>query len=260
MPYRVYEDFVAGINAGRSRVQPIFGNIPATTTATPFAASFISWQKIGYTRAFPTPLPGGVTGYVVTEVATGISGTAVGSVLVAKLVNFGNLDISGASGTWTDGSQMPTVTELGASVQVASSIMGVVTTSLNATPGTFTVTYVDQNGNAAEACAAITPTASTLAGSGGIIRLNSGDWGARDITTAARQAGTTPTGVITFYGLIPICMIPCHNTTAGVITKQNVLSGLMNAYRFGAGDTIGFFATGNASKGLMGHLTVLGDN
>jgi hypothetical protein len=75
-----------------------------------------------------------------------------------------------------------------------------VTTALGAGTPTYTVTYVDQNGNTAEAAAAQTIAASAIArrfpfaatvGNGWFIPLNSGDRGARALTNIALSAAST---------------------------------------------------------------------
>ena len=171
----------------------------------------------------------------------------------------GNLDIAGP--TFTAGSDMPTVTTLGQSRPLASALMIEVTTVLNATPGSYTVTYVDQDGNGAETTASVALTASAPVRTVGYAALNSTDWGVRSITTATRTGGTTPTGVITFYGIIPIAMYSVSPSTIGVCNSDNIMTSGVNVPRLAAGDVIGAFAFNNAAvKSLVGSLTIIGDD
>lgn len=158
----------------------------------------------------PSSLPSGVSGFIPTRF-TVTSSNNLGAIYLCRLVNLGSLNIS--TNTFTDGSAMPTVTELNTSRAMSGIVLIEVTTVLNATPGNLQITYVDQDGNTAESNTAQAFAASAAVGSIGVVTLNSGDTGVRDITNAQRTAGTTPTGVITLWGVIPLAIV--HNVATG---------------------------------------------
>lgn len=192
--------------ASHGRRQPIWGEQVTATTASILAGTpQISLQRVGRTKALPSSLPTGVAGFIPTRfTVSSATGTAL---WLVRLVDMGSLDIS--SNTFTDGSAMPTVTELNTSRALPGIVLVEVTTVLNATPGSLSITYTDQSGNTA-ANTAQAMTASSAVGSMGIVNFNAGDTGAVDITTAARTGGTTPTGVVKFWGVIPVAMV--YNT------------------------------------------------
>jgi hypothetical protein len=201
-------------------------------TATLVASQQVQMALNGQFRALPSPLPTGVTAYIPTRVFIGSS--VAGEVLWCRLVNLGSIDISPS--TFTDANAFPTYTELGdASVSESGVVFAEVTTVLNATPGSLAITYVDQNGNTAEATTAVALTASAAVGTGAFIALNAGDYAVRDITAAARTLGTTPTGVIKFWGVRPLIMTPV--TSLGG-TMENLLTSAFHPQRFAAGDQL----------------------
>jgi hypothetical protein len=177
--------------------------------------------------------------------------------LVAELINLGSLNIS--TNVFTDGSAMPTRTELNASNATASPIIAEITTALNATPGNVTVTYVDQDGNTAEATTAQALPVSGPIHDAGYIALNGQDWGARDITTATRTGGTTPTGTVKFWGLLPLALIS-STPVAQQAVKANLLTGDFNLSRLGAGATIGVFSNSSATRAMLGDVYFIGDS
>lgn len=93
-------------------------------------------------------------------------------------------------------------------------ISGEITTALSATAHTLTVTYVDQDGNTAEAAAAYSAPASAVAGRSPTVAgqwfvpLNSGDNGARYITNIAQSTTASVTGVTSWWIGHPIAMMP----------------------------------------------------
>lgn len=90
-----------------------------------------------------------------------------------------------------------------------------ITTALSATAHNVTVTYVDQDGNAAEAAAAYAAAVSAVAGrtntpaGSWFVTLNAGDTGARYLTNIAQSTITSVTGVSTFFVGHPLCIAPC---------------------------------------------------
>jgi hypothetical protein len=227
------------IGAGFGGMEPIWGIRPATTTAAFLTGGGITGQNGGGSTTLPVVT--GVTNFIPQRVDIGTSGVS-GNYLVAKLINLGSLtlgDGAGGASSWSAGSAMPTVTILGQSTPLASGVIAEVTTVLNAAPGTITVTYVDQDGNAGEATASLTPTNSSVVGSLALLRLNSPDVAVRSISTGARAAGTNPSGVIKFWGLIPISI--CLNFGATHQTTDLLLGKGFMINRFQAGDVIGVF-------------------
>lgn len=200
----------------------------------------------GRLRALPA-VPGGKSFFVPTAVE--IASTVGRQVIVCELTSFGSIDISGASGTFTDGSVAPTVTEGGVSRQISSSVLAVVTTALNATPGTLTITYVDQDGNTAETTGSMSLTASAVVNTAAVLPLNANDWGARDVTAAARSGGTSPSGVIEFFHCQPICTV---SASAGRATSANLLTDYALLPKLAANSALAFLATANTAGAVQG--------
>lgn len=139
--------------------------------------------------------------------------------------------------------------------------MAVVTTAFNALPGSFSITYTDQDGNTGNVLTSTALTASSTVDAAEIILLNTGDCGVIDITAATRTGGTTPTGVMKFYGMLPIAFanpaMPLNYAISDMITNQ------INPVRLGVDDEIGFFqlAHSNSFTGACsGILSLVGDN
>jgi len=247
------DDYCKRVSDGYWASYPIWGRKAAASVT--FGTNLMMPERLAFTTLLPS-LPSGVTAYIPTRFSAHCSVSNL-SLVFGKLVNLGDLDI--ATPTFTDGSNMGTATELGATQNIASAVFLEVTTVLNATPGNFTITYVDQDGNTGETSASAALAASAEVGSGGWVALNSPDWGARDITTATRTGGTTPTGVIRFWGMIPLGILPLSPN--GLIVTANFLTEHFNVKRFGASNVLGGFVLQNsAAKSVMGELFVIGDN
>lgn len=218
----------------------------------------ITCVQFGWSKAVPGSLPTGVTAYIPVEIALNMSVGTVGHILVAEMINLGNINMNG--GSFTDGAAMPTRTELGQSNQIPSPILAVATTALNATPGTYAVTYTDQSGNTGNSTGTLTPAASSVVGSAALLPLAAGDWGAIDITNATKPgAGTTPSGVITFYGVIPLAFVPVAVSIASV--EDTINSGIIR--RLGSSAQIGYFWLGTSSgpiQAFTGYTRMVGDS
>lgn len=254
MPIRTHNDLLDRVANNFWLSQPIWGETQVSTTT--LLGGTMARQSLGFSKVLPNPLPTGVTNYFVTAFNTTEASNA--TALLAKIVNLGSIDISGASGTFTDGSAMPTVTELGVSRVTSSAVIAEVTTALNSAPGSISITYVDQDGNAAEATTAQALGASAVVKSCGMINLNSGDVGVRDITASSRSGGTTPTGVLRFLGIIPVSMI---NFFGGSTSSDNLVTAGFNLPKLGAGDELRVFVLGaNAAKCIYGNIFVVGNN
>lgn len=250
---RSYNDFLTRIGGGFTLNEPVWDECQTVATSVFSSGQIFTLQHDGYCKALPS-LPAGVTAYIATSMSFSCFKTQV-SITVCKLINLGSLDISVP--TFTDGAAMPTVTELGVSRQVDSPIIVEVTTALNATPGNLAITYVDDAGSAAEAGPTIGLTASAAIQSCGIYVLNSADRGVRDVTSATRTGGTTPTGVLKFWGIIPLAFMV--SGTSGVCSA-NVLTETFNPVRLGANDQIGCFLNTSNSRSLFGNIFFVGDS
>lgn len=249
MAFTGYDSLIAGSTDGNTFIHPFYFNHLVTTGTiwtTQVQAIFVEINSP--LKALPS-IFAGKSYYVPTQVKA-IS-SAVRGVQIVKLVLMGTLDISGP--TFTDGSVAPTVTEGGVSRQIPSSILAVVTTALNATPGTMTVTYQDQDGNTAEATGNHTLTASAAVGTSGFVNLNSTDWGAIDITTATRTGGTTPTGVIKFYHVTPVTEI-MSVAVASYPQFGNAIAMTGLLPKISSSDTLYVMGTSTAASGIKGHI------
>lgn len=110
-------------------------------------------------------------------------------------------------------------------------VAGEITTALSATAHNITVTYVDQDGNAAEAAAAYAAPVSAVAGRAPLVAgnwfvpLNAGDTGARYLTNIAQSTITSVTGISNFWIGHPIAMMPFP-----VANVPFVLDGINSAF------------------------------
>lgn len=257
MGISTYDHLIAQVGLRNAAWQRIYDEVGATTTN--LIGTTLGVQRLGTTTVLPT-LPSGVTGYIPTSLSlmqsTGTSGVS----LIGSIINLGSIDISGASGTFTDGVAMPTVTELGVSRVMSSVIIAEVTTALNATPGSITVTYTDQDG-VSSSTAALPLAASAAVRSCAFITLAAGDTGCRDITAVSRSGGTTPTGVVKFWGIVPIALINPSPAGPGGNTFENLITHGFNWVKLGAAARVeGFFFSATAAKTIDGDIYFVGDN
>jgi hypothetical protein len=248
-------DIVRRVCAGYEARQPFDDHGVANRVGIHSTTPVQNMQRAGHTKAIPA-MPSGVTAYMPCK--AWIHSTQNAPMLVGRIVDLGSLDISGASGTFTDGAVMPTVTELGESRQVSGPVICEVTTALNATPGTFTATYEDQDGNTGQVSPAATLTASAPIGSAGLLPMLAGDHGVLDISNAARAAGTTPTGVIKFWGVMDAVIWPA-SSAAVAMGFDYINEGVI--YKWDeAGTTIGAFMLGVVTAARMsGSIQFVGD-
>lgn len=256
MAITTFDGFISQIGSGITLSQPMWGEQTAINTNGLFSNSQ-NVSRIGYTKNLPS-LPSGVTSYIPTFIA--VANNLDRSALVAKVINMGSLDIS--TNVFTDGAVMPTVTELGVSRPLPSPILVEVSVVLNATPGSLQITYKDQYNNTAEAGIIIALTASSAVGTFGFYNggMNTGDTGVVDITNAQRSGGTTPSGTLTFWGLIPIAIVPA-GTNSTQIGFHNAITAF-SLIQLGAGDRIdAFTVTNNTSpKQFYGSINFIGNN
>lgn len=259
MPVKTYQDLVKREVDGYWHTQRMYGEVSSTTTSTVISVDLLAIQRMMDTITMINPLPSGVTGYILSRIYGLACSTSSIGVIIAKAIDMGNINIG--TNVFTDGSSMPTETCLGVSKKLASPIFMEVTTALNATPGSLTLTYKDQDDNTAESTSAMTLTASVASQSTGIAILNTGDYAATDITNAVQSGGTTPSGVIKFWGLIPLYIGPCGYNTAQVGIDVNTLTDNISTFNIYNGDVIKCFIMGStAAKSSRGMLKFIGNN
>lgn len=226
-------------------------------TALQSGANFLSGQRCAF-FTFPggttTPtLPGSTSGYLITEVTPITSLTATWYTF-GELVKLGTLDLNGGGGgSFTGAAALPTRTELGTSNALDSMLICEVNTALSATPGTFTVTGLDDSGNSVTS-ATITPANSSAIGSASIINPPSGSNAWRSLTAASTTG--TGTGKMDFWGIIPISSHSAMPTVS--ITDDLVNNGRI--IKIGASKTLGAFlwASQSASATKI-YVNILGD-
>lgn len=222
-------------------------------TSNILANGTLTMSMIAAIKALPSPLPNSLTTLYPTVVS--LYGTN-GTFLFVKLIRLGSLDI-GANVFTADATTagvMPTMTELGVSRTIHSALFVVVTTTCNASAGSITVTYTDQDGNAAETTTAQVVTVSSVAGSVGQVILNAADLGARSVTAMARSSGTM-TGVIDIYGFIPITTFsPIGVVTESLYANSPILIPML------AGQKLGLLnmTTPTTQKTVIGAVTYVG--
>lgn len=233
---------------------PIYLDNPTTrTTVLNSQTYYPTAPRIGYIESNPGSFETGVTAYIPTEVTLNVS-TSMPS-MVCEMIDMGSLNLG--TNTFTDGAAAPTRTYLGTSRSLPMQLWIECTTALNATPGNVTFTYVDQDNNTAEASTSQAATASATKGSGSFATLNGNDWGVLDITTASQSGGTSPSGVIKFWGVIPISYIlpAAIGAAASDILPENG-----NFMRLGTSAQLGVISLGTTTAtSSHGFIRMVGD-
>lgn len=257
-----FNDFIARWAAGYRASFPIWGEQQAAASSNLLGTGGLIACKIA-TLDMLGALPTGVTSFIPTRID--MFGTTFGSILVGRLIKLGELDISGASGTFTDGAAMPSLTELGVSRQIPSAVIVAVKTALNATPGSITFTYTDQDGNTGIVSQSLALTASTSVGTCQVFPFTSAslDTGVIDITASSRTAGTTPTGVLEFFGMIPIARFTPQASSGTAMSFASLLLDHINLVRLGASEQLGFFSMiqpASVTGAWVGSIQFVGDN
>lgn len=249
-------DFVARMLTGHYKRQTIYGEGAAAATTTLLSGADFALQSRTWTQAMPGSLPTGVTSFIPTTLVGW--NTQAGPIIVGKKISFGSINLG--TNTFTDGSAIATETVAGNSIQPASGVIAEVTTVLNASPGSLSITYVDQSGNAAEATSATALTASAAVGTCSFVPLNTTDWGAIDLTTAAQSGGSSPTGVIELWGMHPIMgIIPVGQNGETAPGFRDLINGPVNICKLGINDGIGFLVGQVGAGGRMGVIQLVGD-
>lgn len=224
------------------------------TSGSIYGGQLAPWQLSPMIYKVET-MPTGVTGFKLTN-ATLYSNIITAPIFCVKLVNLGSHDIG--TNTYTDGSTMPTVTEGGVSRRTYGGILQVVTTAFDANAASWTITYRDQDNNIAPVSPAMPKTVSAVIGTAGFATLNTGDYGATDISGAATTSGTG-TGVVTFYGVVPLGTFSPILQVVGTAMQFNNLTDSPCPPILSAGDEIYLLTTTTSAKGYRGTLTFIGD-
>lgn len=236
MALTTYDDLIEQVAANKCAWFPLWGEAQSTTVI--LGGNNQAMQAVGNMQLLPSL--GSMTDFFPTSLYL-VETFGFRQLMLAKVIDLGSLDISGASGTFTDGSAMPSEVELGNSAAPVSGPVWIeVTTALNATPGAFTITYTDQDGNTGQTSVSQNLNVSGTVRSSGWVTLATGDVGVRDITAAARTGGTTPTGVVKFWGILPVCMV--RSVAANLPRHKNLLSQSFFIHKMGASDRLKVFA------------------
>jgi len=247
-----FDGIISRINAGYSAKNPIYWEQTAASVTPSGNLMPIHWG--GLTMSMPA-LPTGVSQYFVTRI--NYLNSATGSFLIGRIQ--GMASFNNATNVFTDLNSMPTVTELGTSRTASSPIICTVLGATNSNAGSLTVTYVDQDGNTAEAAPSFTMPNSAPLGSSWWLPLNTADWGARDITNVTRSGGASHAGTIGFYGLIPIALM-CVPATTLAMTEDLLTNEFNMVYLPGSGSMIGYWLGTTAAKTGIGDITIVGDS
>lgn len=130
-----------------------------------------------------------------------------------------------------------------------------ITTALSATAHTITVTYVDQDGNTAEAAAAYSAAVSAVAGRTNspagtwFVTLNSPDTGAIYVTNIAQSTTASVTGVSTFFIGQPLVLVPMP--TANVPFIYDGINSAFNLVRIYDDACLSFMTPAIATTGSI---------
>lgn len=254
-----FDDMVNRISGNYFVNQPVFGEVTTATTLNIFGTASGAGQRVGNTTALPA-LPAGVSGYIplVVDLGTSVAGI---STLLCKAVDLGSFDIGAANtGVFTDGSAMPTATIMNtASTSYASALLVEVTTALAGTQTAVTITYTNQDGTGGQTTPTATPTTGAAVRSVSFVTLGGTDWGVRDITAVSRVSSSGPTGVLRFWGVIPISFL--SNPVASSPVVDNLLTSGINLVRLGGSDVLRTFVFGDTTaKNVIGNVYILGDS
>lgn len=233
-------------------------NATTRTTVVNGSTQVPTAPRIAYIESVPSSLETGVTAYIPTEFNINLSASM--PAMLCEMIDMGSLNLG--TNTFTDGSAAPTRTFLGTSRSLPMQLWIECTTAANATPGNITFTYVDQDNNTAETSSSQAVTASATKGSGSFATLNSTDWGVLDITAAAQSGGTTPSGVLKFWGIIPITYVSPGATIAGTggSPMTDIFPENGNFTRLGSSAQLGVISLGTTTAiSSYGYIRFVGD-
>lgn len=183
-----------------------------------------------------------------TYFRAGLAGSATNSHVFAAIeISLGSISLS--TGTFTDGSVMPTRTIAGGSSAQLTTSMPVMYASaaLTATTPTITTTYKNQAGTGSKSCALTLPTNPAINTAFMMSpHLASGDTGIQDVTNVTKSAGTV--GTLTVVGLIPIGFGGFASSNGPFTADVLALAAPM--YPINAGDVISFWQTSVSTTAL----------
>lgn len=236
----------------------IMANANSATTAATVNCGSTTMQRINTPFTMPSSFGTGVTGGILTQCH--MMTNLVNCTMMACLeYNLGSINL--ATGTFTDGSTMPTKLVAGSSVQTASFIpVMVVNATLTATTPTITVTYKNQAGTNSRSAALVLPTNTAINSAFNIApHLQGTDTGIQDVTNITKSAGTS--GTITVYGLLPLAIATFGNAQS-IISNFDPMTVPLYPYRCEASENIAFYSMGVTTTlaSVAASLNFIADN
>jgi hypothetical protein len=182
--------------------------------------------------------------------------TSISSVMLADRLWDMTYNHATATTTAIDSANRPTRYQT-AVLAPGNFISGEITTALSATAHNITVTYVDQDGNTAEAATAYAAPVSavvnrspTVAGQW-FVPLNSPDTGARYLTNIAQSTITSVTGVTSWWIAHPIAMMPYP--VANIPFILDGINSAFNLQRIYDDACLFFYTPMNATAGVVNY-------
>lgn len=250
-----YDEILNRVGGGYTLSEAIGGLIESN--AVVMGGNNVGFHRIGRIKTLPS-LPSGVSAYIPASISLETSTSGTYCAIAAQMTDLGELNVG--TNTFTDGSSMPTRTELGVSRTTSGPVFREVTTAMNSNPGSFTITYVDQDGNSAEATSSQTIGNSSVVGNSGFVVLNSPDVGVRDITASSRTGGASHAGVMKFWGITPIAILSHVTGSQGLGEFVNLLTSKFNCQRLPASAQVGIFVMNSGAKAVQGNIFFVGDS
>lgn len=255
MPVLTAEGLAAQVHADRYATRLVDNHIRSTRSNPLSGAGAAVLTSNGPTiRAVPNPLPSGAAAYI-PEAIEIMSSNAGGPYLLYEAFLLGTIDTSG-SGTFTDGTTFPVRKALGANRQLSGPVLLECATDM-VSQRTITLTYVNQDGTSGRTSAGHAVTVNALKNSTGIVVLQAGDVGVQDVTAVAISGGTSPTGTIRLWGILPIALVP-GAFGLPMLTKNLIAEGVVR--RLGAGSELRILRFGTQSaERAIGQLRFIHD-
>lgn len=255
MTIQSWDALIARIGTGHTALVPFWGEQTGTTSVCySWSVHNMSAHKLGDIAATPV-LPAGVTNYIPSTIQL-ISTSADASILVGWFIKLGSLNL--ATNAYTDSAAMPTMTELGVSRAIPSHPITVINTTLGGTAGTIHIHYNDQDGNADTSSADSLTNAAVAKSADWLYIQNKVDSGIIDITDAGNAGGSSPTGIVDFYGCIPFAIVPHVGLATPVVL--NLLGANPSIHHLPAAATIGFIYFNSSAKAISGNVFFIGDS
>lgn len=240
-----------GTTVGNGVVARNIGNLPAArgvggTSGTGVACTNTTTGALNFTQP-----SGGDYTHITTMT---VQASAVSSLMLFDCLWDMTYNHATATSTNVDAANRPTRYQT-AALAPGNFISGEITTALSATAHNLTVTYVDQDGNTAEAAAAYAAPVSavalrtpTVAGQW-FVPLNSGDTGARYLTNVSQSTITSVTGVTTWFIGHPLALTPIP--IANVPFIYDGINSAFNLERVYDGACLSFMTPAIATTGTI---------